>query len=649
MLTVILIIFTAMINTSVLSTGYTAGTAFTLTHPDDFDRSRLMQMADKYGVCAYTSTRKVVSADQTDIVYYTVKKNIPLLQKKLGLHDGVVRSGIFQDLHISFQPFSALDRETPIFSWAVIGSNSTVNDFIKAVGKTDGCSVVRHAGKFDLQQAAPFLLYLLFAAIMLLSSYTDALFQKKEVAIRVLHGDAPERYFARNVLADAAVHMLLTAGMFLAAFHGSMLLRSYQMLAYASVLLAAVNALMYLPLIFVQPRETIAGSRNTKRLSTLISGVKAGSAVLAVCVITAVSVLLPELGRFRRSESFFRSFDQHMILNFLNTEDAGKVYLKNDTKAMKEISHKRQAAICAFAGDPAYEGFCISGLSVPRRTGLPQDAVYCNFRAMPYLKQEIPELKDCSLSDYDCILLIPDRIGVDQRTAAVQELMQTYRNVEKHNPAEDQILKLSYSAERPVIALEVQGSVQFFYPDHPVICIAADTASKYHTKPDYSRFAPQMLFRAANEEQANAAFQDTPVRVIGTNAYEQYRMDLHHYEALMIASGILAGLILLFHISVTAVLIRLEYSLNAKEIAVKRILGYSVFSKNRNLFLRSAAVFALLLIAEILFAVRTQRIAVPTGILITVILYAFDTLLLLFHILKTERKQLVKILKGGAL
>ena len=265
------------------------------------------------------------------------------------------------------------------------------------------------------------------------------------------------------------------------------------------------------------------------------------------------------------------------------------------------------------------------------------------------IKRELPELKGIQLSDYDCILLIPNQIGVDNRTKAVQELLRIYANVEQHQPNAANVLKLLYQSNDQILALEMKGSVQFCYPNNPIICIASNTEEKNNIIPDYSRFAPQMMFRVSSVEQANTYFQNTPVRVIGINAYEQYQKDLHHYISLMVSSGILTVLILIFHISVTAVLISLEYSLNAKEISIKKILGYSIFSKNKNLFIRSAVVFVLISVAEIIFSVLSKKVSLLIGILITVVLLVFDMMLLMFFIFRIEQKQIVKILKGGAL
>ena len=95
--------------------------------------------------------------------------------------------------------------------------------------------------------------------------------------------------------------------------------------------------------------------------------------------------------------------------------------------------------------------------------------------------------------------------------------------------------------------------------------------------------------------------------------------------------------------------IRLDYSVNAKELAIKKVLGYSVFEKNRKIFAITIGVMLLGMIASVVIS-SVYKIANPFTVAAGCgILSAAEIVIILMNIIKTEKAQLVKILKGGSL
>ena len=67
------------------------------------------------------------------------------------------------------------------------------------------------------------------------------------------------------------------------------------------------------------------------------------------------------------------------------------------------------------------------------------------------------------------------------------------------------------------------------------------------------------------------------------------------------------------------------------------------------MFIQSLVVFIMILVSETIFAFVTKSVSIYVVILQCGILFGLDISLLAANIKKIEKKQLVKILKGGAL
>ena len=96
-------------------------------------------------------------------------------------------------------------------------------------------------------------------------------------------------------------------------------------------------------------------------------------------------------------------------------------------------------------------------------------------------------------------------------------------------------------------------------------------------------------------------------------------------------------------------IIKLEYKVNAKELSIKKILGYSILNKNRTIFqlnLFGAGIsIVTMIIISLMFGMTQVSIVLTIGTALT----AIEAGLIVFNILKLERTSIPKILKGGSL
>ena len=97
------------------------------------------------------------------------------------------------------------------------------------------------------------------------------------------------------------------------------------------------------------------------------------------------------------------------------------------------------------------------------------------------------------------------------------------------------------------------------------------------------------------------------------------------------------------------IILKLDYQVNATELAIRKTLGESMLQKNRRHFVGAAAVGVINLIIAVGLSHFAHLIPIAVAIAVPAVLFILNILLICFMIRRVEKQKLTKILKGGAL
>lgn len=120
-------------------------------------------------------------------------------------------------------------------------------------------------------------------------------------------------------------------------------------------------------------------------------------------------------------------------------------------------------------------------------------------------------------------------------------------------------------------------------------------------------------------------------------------------ERILLINTVISSFMLVLEIAIILTIIRLEYVVNAKILSVKKILGYSVLSKNKGIFLLNLFAAFIGVITNVILALMLEITVWYMPILVGVSLVIVEFLITIKYIAKTERTNVSKILKGGSL
>ena len=640
-ITLIIFVFTIMTNYTMILKNYETPNSLKISNKRGIDIELISGIAKENNVIIFTKLSNLEQG-HTDIIYYTSSDNINKLSEKLGITSGKVRSSVYEDINISYKSFEELNADE-ILDWSVYGSEQDISRYISQIKALDGYYIFYNKEKINIENYIPFMLCILLIVIMLLSSYFNAIYEKKEFTIRVIHGDSSYKYILKNILFDALIYLSVFFILYYFLRQYTVLVSIYKNIKWMYIALCVLNCFAYFPLFKFNSREVIYGYQHTQKITSSLFIVKAISTIVVAGIITSMCVITSEIGDFYKARKFFENHKNYIALDFISDGDYKTAIKNNDMSSIQNYMQKEGERKNDLVNSQKYNYICITDIGIDSE----YKVMYCNNRAMDYLQTVITELSDISIDEYDCIMLLPDSIKESSKEEYINYMKEEFESVENYYPEEKNIKLISYKPKNKILCMKLSG--EFDYLSEPAICISSDTKEKYNINTNYRSLVDSMLFEIDNTDEIEPLFSDASVKVIGYNAYEKYKSDFRIYITLIIVSLILLILMIIYYILIIALLIRFEYDLKAKELALKKVLGYSILRKNKNMFIQSFVVFIIILVSETIFAFVTKSISIPVVILQCTILFMLDISLLAVNIKKIEKKQLVKILKGGAL
>ena len=302
--------------------------------------------------------------------------------------------------------------------------------------------------------------------------------------------------------------------------------------------------------------------------------------------------------------------------------------------------------------------------------GFTRTGVFCSHTAKNILTDFL-NLPDNALEKDGMYILVPDYRGYENDIALLKEDAAGYAP----EVSKMQVVSYKSGASLPVVAdtgktdmtKMVKDPVVFFqnyvpprktadelrvritYEQQPDGSIVENWSGGYFSGPENLRTMVCADEAYVQDFLARQGCAPGEVEYTITNVYESTQQAHLQSSRLFSLSGILLAFMLFLECIVTGTVIRLEYTVHAKELAIKTVLGYAVWDKHRRIFLTTLFLLLLGIIAGLLIS-SLADLGSPFWIgCAGAALAGFELLILVGFIRRAERAQIVKILKGGSL
>lgn len=595
----------------------------------------------------YVDSQYVSDFDGIVNIYYSDEAVKECIAEKSLIKPGDY-STILDSNTVNFYSLSEIKKsEKNVNTYYLIGSSENINAFNVSLADSYGGAPIQkgYENEYDDFYEMLLLWAIVIAVFVLLTIY-ELQTNKKEIAVSISMGENPTKIFAKNVIADAcgiAVSYITAMVAFdyfqIFGFDGKAILISV-----IGLFLADVG--VFSSVFFMKIKSVFSGKTNSKALLGTSYFLKALTTVLTVLIISVSCAAIKQAADFYSQKDFFETYNYNFVGISCYDKD-GQYDIQKENMLKAQLQKKLFKSNDALILDGGYSDK-IGG----------RDFLLYNQNAGKYLFENIKDIKASELPKNKVILLAPQKYfknGIkEEDVGEIKGLIDfIYDNNDGNYTFEYETIYYKDNAKLMNFAYENYGLSG--YKVNPIVAyVNIDEAAEEQIKSPHATYSIcnissdefQKLCSTYNDEFFNSGLEIKPMVRSAMDNYMHYRNLL---QKTLVVGCFVSVMLILLEIILIYYVIKLEYIINAKELALKKIMGYSVFDRHKRLLLSTMIISAVGIIAALIINYSLKFSGVPYLLLGGILTAVIDIIVTVLFIIKTERTQLSKILKGGAL
>ena len=602
----------------------------------------LTQSAAEQEMGVFSVDRTTLNSRQATITIYSTDTTRAILDEQC-VFEGEKRSLFSGTTDICVQDFSGIINDRSIVRYYFTGTKEQVTALRDTVYNTYATSYIHRENTTGLEWliGAVWTVSLLF---LLLLTWLDIQFQKKEIFLRLSLGSSVWQIIGKNVLADTAVF----AGIFALTY---CVLGNYVFLGYglpvafiAMIAFGGLNALLYLSLLNYDYKQILYGANINERTLSNSYVLKAITMIVAIASLSVNVTLISENGRYL---GYYKDINQYADYGLLHVSPAMDITANDYNNEFSVIktglfldyyAQNKVGFSLSFAQD--IEDVPIVVLNDNMSDLLGNQSLLSdlgNYDYHVFVPQNRPKIHNEDNIEF----ALQTAVGLfGQDTNSIQYEVIYYDNTD--------ILYFDFleTSKLPVGFDKVENPI-FVYctlSDEQLNTIIQSTDDLMHES-TFNNF----LFKLTEEEVELISTDDGLKAVSYTSLVDQCGQYKSSLLRVVLLNSIISLFLMVLEMVIIVTIIKLEYMVNAKELSIKKILGYSVFHKNRTIFLLNFCGAGISIITMIIVSLMFEITKVSTVLLVGTALTVIEAGLIVLNILKLERTNIPKILKGGSL
>ena len=618
------------------SDAYTAG--FVLPDNDTANKNTMISDIESAAISnhVYVFLLEESVSNVTDKIYhvYCSENTKEYLSRHYCISEGTFKSFICGSTSIFFHDiFSAPDEFFTVQNteFHISGSLTDARNFKSALVNQyyGGFPQENYSNKNDAKS----FLYAIWFVVLLLAVCVMmyfVLFRQKEITVRCILGEKSNAIYAADNIHDTLFLLLLLLLMFpLAHYNSSLRFLPRHLLAFVLIFMILIWVCS-LKILSFNVQKALKNIEGKTALLIYSYAVKCFSACLTTLSICAVIPNIQNAKSFYSQEPFF--------LEHAN----GYYYYIYDTP----YSYEQGEKYSAYVRELFYRTFYHDILTITEHT---PNTLFTTPAFCPYLEQAIPEFS-ASQMNAKVVYLMPESYDMqDDEFDFIRQAAMEF--IPSQEPQTEQII--SYRTGR-ILSIDPDTPYKSLLLNNPVICIInMDEYSLVSYDAFQDDYYDLMLetgdaIICAQADAISKFAAEYGVNIRLENAYQSYLFYKSLITYTLYLSFILGLFFILFEFAIIRYIINLEYEINAKEIAVKKILGYRNYQCILKLFIINviSSFVGLFAICIVMHLLRSDA----TLLIIPFLLFlGFEILITNITISKKCKKHIPSTLKGGAL
>lgn len=600
-------------------------------------QNNIYHLAEKYNIEVLQTERKNGSGRATSLTVYSTDEAFEKLKTEYSVSPNIYKALFLGTTKVDFADFKDKKLLGETERYYFIGEQRQIQSIRENIKNDYACSFIKN----ETEHAYPYLVLLIWAVVgvlLLILTWLDIHFQKKENFVLVSLGKPIRQIILKNVFIDFLTFSLIFSVLF--ALLGRFVYLGYEIknivLLCAAVLF--LNALLYLTLFKMNYKEVLYGANLNERIISDGYVLKSISMILTVVVLSCNAMLISANFKELKRIKTLRNVENYSFLelNPVSLLNLGKDYEETRYGLINSIYGELQNRGCAYS-------FC----------GLSGENDYCIINSDSKFLLNGFDLKTEPDGNSDFYILVPEEIEFSQNAdESVYDCIEMYFGSEKALSCE----KITYSGNGELLTYDsteglTLGAQSFenpivIYINNPSLKLNCDSST-------LSTLFSKMLFNISNSE-INTVCEKYQINEKGFYLQgEKVKEKVSDYQAVLnralLLNTVISAFLLLLELFIISVIIKLEYKVSTTELAVKKVLGYSVFQKNKQIFLLNTYAALIAVVSCTVFCLMYKLAVWYTVIAVGTSVLCFEYVIIAVLITRFEKQNVAKILKGGCL
>lgn len=598
--------------------------------------SLVTSAAEEQNETVFAVERKDIDSFQSQLTIYVTSESAKKVFLQQGIEEGSARSFFSGSTEVVFSPFQEIVQNRSIVRYYFTGTKEAVGSIRQYINSEVATSYI-HKERVSGVENLIYSIWILSLGFLLLLTWFDIQFSRKHDFLKISMGCSVWRIIWRNILVDSILTVVTTSIVYVFLREKIFIDYRIDFVFLALTVFVLLNALLYISLNKYDYKEIIYGANINGKLLANTYLLKALVMIMLVISLSFNLMVIGENIDVLRPFDKLDGLDGYSTLVITPTEETIR-----DEESTNNL--RSRAFLEGYIQDKVLLSTSCAALDEPIivLNGVAKDAVVST-----------PDLFNNIFADF--VVYVPyEKAGVVDDYDIEFAVSTTARNFFGMEEYSFEITNYTHT-EVVYFDLRKVSELQFGFEmiSDPVI-VYCNISS-----PQIKELMDEKTCVEFGDRWANIIFKDTTVfseevgktvQSISFNSVaEQCSQHQNSLIRTILINSILSVFLLALSVLLISVIVRIEYLINSKEIALKKILGYSIV--HRNIAIIALNVFAVLIavitgiILSKMYDVFSLSILYVVGSSVLVL----DTILILSNMTSEEKKNTAHILKGGSL
>lgn len=597
-------------------------------------REKITALSEKNNCRVFCAEKNLIGASSAEITVYTPDKATEEeVKKRLSIAPGEYKSLFSGITTVYFKDFYEAPDDMYFYFF---GAEESVWNIKKEYSLSFGSGRVKRESPQHIQWFL-LLAWAAFGIVLLFLTWFDIQFQKKENFVLVSLGKPVAHLIMKNAFKDAAFLFGAVAALalVLSPFTYIAYRINISLLVFAAFVL--LNGLVYLTMFRYDMKMALSKSNFSTAVLSDCYVLKAISLIVTVAVLSANILIITESVPLLNRREYVAGYSGYSFLNVVDksTKNLSSAQMtKRDEflyKVEYEIMKKEYAE-----NDMAFSDIVLSGRDL--------DYVVISENSAELL-DGIKAVESIDFSK-DYYILLPE--GCEEPEIKMKNCNDILKGADEQSRE-----VLTYSTNESIFCFSntsvTDNIVNFKSTASPVIILLSSSAEPVS---HYVSFSDAM-FNITQEDidyyKSKYKLEEKSMDIKVTNVAQRTEYAWAVLGRMTGLSAALSLFMLLLELLMIISIAKLEYITNSVELSLKKILGYSLLSRNKAMVLLNA--FSVFIGV---FTAVTVALLLKVGIwllflLIGLAIFVLECVTICYYSARLERTNVPKILKGGCL